>query len=67
MVSVQVVPTMQGAVLLIIRQSWVRAPPAPSSLNRDNVRNIVTISRSRDGQLEKIENTGAHAVPPPMV
>jgi len=33
-VSVQVVRTMHGAVLLIIRRSWVRAPPAP----RDQVR-----------------------------
>jgi hypothetical protein len=28
-VSVQVVRTMHRAVLLIIRRSWVRAPPAP--------------------------------------
>jgi hypothetical protein len=28
-VSVQVVRTMRGAVVLIIRRSWVRAPPAP--------------------------------------
>ncbi len=28
MVSVQVVRTVHGAVLLIIRRSWVRAPPA---------------------------------------
>jgi hypothetical protein len=28
-VSVQLVRTMHGAVVLIIRRSWVRAPPAP--------------------------------------
>jgi len=28
-VPVQVVPPMLGAVVLIIRRSWVRAPPAP--------------------------------------
>ena len=32
MVSVQLVRTMHGAVLLIIRRSWVRAPPAPPAV-----------------------------------
>src|ERR1700685_587052 len=39
-VSVQVVRTMHEAVVLIIRRSWVRAPPVPLELARTNVRNI---------------------------
>ena len=32
MVSVQLARTVQEAVLLIIRRSWVRAPPAPPAV-----------------------------------
>ena len=39
------------AVLLIIRRSWVRAPPAPPSLNCENVRNIAAVSHPRGGRL----------------
>jgi len=39
-VSVQAVRTMHRAVLLIIRRSWVRAPPAP--LHRRPVKPLLT-------------------------
>ena len=42
---------MHEAVLLIIRRSWVRAPPAPPSLNCENVRNIAAVSHPRGGRL----------------
>jgi hypothetical protein len=38
--SVQLARMMHEAVLLIVRRSWVRAPPAPPSLSSAKVRNI---------------------------
>ena len=54
-VSVQVVRTMHEAVLLIIRRSWVRTPPAPPELDRVNVRNI-QIDKRRLHHANTIDN-----------
>jgi hypothetical protein len=37
-VSVQLAHTMHATVLLIIRRSWVRAPPAPHSKSANKIR-----------------------------
>src|SRR5712691_9147726 len=52
-VSVQLVRTMHGAVLLIIRRSWVRAPPAPPDplTGREN-RFCKTCKTERAAQIE---------------